>query len=233
MPFKSPPPKKGHTRRIALKFRSDMTPKQFARFKKGAGNVADPTSKVDLMWSTGQRFIDHSSAGNHNGGHIEFGPDGFLYLGVGDGGGGNDPQNNAQNPASLLGKILRIDVNVIDSDPKGFRIPAGNPFSTSSAPEMRTTPTSTTGIATSDAVCGRSRQSSQAISPTSTTWVFPSTVASPAPTWSIALCQSTRSAAKKTPANHAKYRARIGRGSHRLRSQRATSHRTGSAQTQR
>ena len=66
------------------------------------------------------------------------------------------------------------------------------------------TPTSTTGIAISDDVVGRSRQMSQAMRPTSTTCVLPSTVASPAPTWSIALCQSTRSAAKNAPASQAK-----------------------------
>lgn len=61
---------------------------------------------------------------NHNGGHILFGPDGFLYLGLGDGGSGGDPQNNAQNLSTLLGKILRLDVNVA----KGYRIPPDNPF---------------------------------------------------------------------------------------------------------
>lgn len=61
---------------------------------------------------------------NHNGGCIVFGPDGYLYIGMGDGGSGGDPENRAQNLDSLLGKILRIDVD--GGDPYG--IPEGNPF---------------------------------------------------------------------------------------------------------
>lgn len=61
---------------------------------------------------------------NHNGGQIAFGPDGQLYVGLGDGGGGGDPRGNAQNPDSLLGKILRIDV----SGPGPYAVPANNPF---------------------------------------------------------------------------------------------------------
>jgi glucose/arabinose dehydrogenase len=61
---------------------------------------------------------------NHNGGSVRFGPDGFLYLGLGDGGAQGDPHGNAQNPNSLLGKILRIDVN--QGEPYG--IPPGNLF---------------------------------------------------------------------------------------------------------
>ena len=60
---------------------------------------------------------------NHNGGMVAFGPDGFLYIGRGDGGSGGDPDNRAQNPEDLLGKILRIDV---DQDPYG--ILSDNPF---------------------------------------------------------------------------------------------------------
>ena len=61
---------------------------------------------------------------NHNGGHLAFGPDGMLYVGLGDGGSGGDPQNNAQNDQSLLGKMLRLDV----SGAAGYEIPADNPF---------------------------------------------------------------------------------------------------------
>ncbi len=61
---------------------------------------------------------------NHNGGCIRFGQDGYLYIGMGDGGSGGDPQNNAQNPASLLGKILRLNVKGKDT----YTIPANNPF---------------------------------------------------------------------------------------------------------
>jgi glucose/arabinose dehydrogenase len=53
--------------------------------------------------------IEHSSAGNHNGGQLQFGPDGYLWISTGDGGGQNDQFNNAQNPSTLLGKLLRID----------------------------------------------------------------------------------------------------------------------------
>ena len=55
--------------------------------------------------------IPHRAAANHNGGWLAFGPDGLLYAGVGDGGGAGDRQGNAQNPASLLGKLLRLDVD--------------------------------------------------------------------------------------------------------------------------
>jgi len=64
---------------------------------------------------------------NHNGGMLAFGPDGYLYVGFGDGGSGGDPQNNAQNPANLLGSLLRIDVRPTDPA-DGYDVPSDNPY---------------------------------------------------------------------------------------------------------
>jgi len=73
---------------------------------------------------------------NHNGGALNFGPDGFLYIATGDGGSGGDPLGSGQNVRSLLGKLLRIDVNG-KSGSRQYRIPRGNPFRTrAGAPEI-------------------------------------------------------------------------------------------------
>jgi len=90
-----------------------------SRFKISVNdaNRADPTSEKQLL-SVLQPFA------NHNGGQMAFGPDGYLYLGLGDGGSGGDPYRNGQSTNTLLGKILRIDVN--GDDP--YAIPADNPF---------------------------------------------------------------------------------------------------------
>jgi glucose/arabinose dehydrogenase len=66
-------------------------------------------------------------AANHNGGQLAFGPDGYLYIGLGDGGGG-DPDGNSRNPDALLAKILRIDVDAPPADGLRYAIPATNPF---------------------------------------------------------------------------------------------------------
>jgi glucose/arabinose dehydrogenase len=79
------------------------------------------------MWPDGRRYIEQPFS-NHNGGHLAFGPDTYLYIGLGDGGSGGDPLNNAQNPNTLLGKMLRIDVNVPDTNARGYRVPEDNPF---------------------------------------------------------------------------------------------------------
>lgn len=100
-----------------------------ARFKRSLADplVADPTTRLDLEWAPGERHIAQPY-NNHNGGHLAFGPDGYLYIGMGDGGSGHDPEHRAQNPSTLLGKMLRIDVSVGDGDMKGYAIPPDNPF---------------------------------------------------------------------------------------------------------
>ena len=64
---------------------------------------------------------------NHNGGHIVFGPDGYLYVGLGDGGSANDPRGNGQDRTTLLGSILRVDVSTLDSQGR-YAVPPDNPF---------------------------------------------------------------------------------------------------------
>lgn len=81
------------------------------------GDTADPSSEVILLRVT-QPFP------NHNGGTMNFGPDGYLYAGLGDGGSGGDPNGNGQSLDTLLGKILRIDVD--SAEP--YAIPSDNPF---------------------------------------------------------------------------------------------------------
>lgn len=96
-----------------------------ARYRVSADdpNRADPAS-AEIIFTHGQPFP------NHNGGEIAFGPDGYLYISLGDGGSAGDPQNNGQNPASLLGSILRIDVD----GEAPYSVPEDNPaFTVNSA----------------------------------------------------------------------------------------------------
>ncbi len=101
----------GRTRNHISEFRMDV-----------ATGVIDPGSERVLL------SVDQPR-GNHNGGTITFGPDGFLFIGLGDGGSAGDPFGNGQNLATLLGTILRIDVDHADA-PLRYRVPADNPFVT-------------------------------------------------------------------------------------------------------
>jgi glucose/arabinose dehydrogenase len=99
-----------------------------ARYQVSANaNVAN-SSSAQILLTINQPYS------NHNGGHIAFGPDGYLYIGMGDGGSAGDPQNYAQNPQNLLGKMLRIDVNQGTT----YGIPDSNPFvgDSSTLPEI-------------------------------------------------------------------------------------------------
>jgi glucose/arabinose dehydrogenase len=97
-----------------------------SRFQASANpDVADPASELVIL-TAAQPFP------NHNGGQVAFGPDGFLYLGLGDGGGSGDPGNRGQDLTDFLGSILRIDVR--STEP--YAVPADNPFVTSGAPEV-------------------------------------------------------------------------------------------------
>ena len=100
-----------------------------ARYRRSATDPlrADPSSRFDLVWPTGNRFIAQPFE-NHNAGDLQFGSDGYLYIPLGDGGSGNDPEHRAQNPQELLGKILRINTAVLDGDPEGYDVPPDNPF---------------------------------------------------------------------------------------------------------
>ncbi len=90
-------------------------------------DLADSSSGTTLL------TINHPTYANHNGGTLAFGNDGYLYWSTGDGGGAGDPNNNGQNLTSLLGKILRIDVNT----GAPYSIPASNPFYNNADPSIK------------------------------------------------------------------------------------------------
>jgi glucose/arabinose dehydrogenase len=110
------------SRRLYVYFTNQDGDNQVEEFKrrKKSKTRANPGSGRTVI------AFDHPDFGNHNGGQLQFGPDGLLYAGTGDGGGGSDPFENAQNPNSLLGKLIRIDPRRAGGAPYG--VPNGNPF---------------------------------------------------------------------------------------------------------
>jgi glucose/arabinose dehydrogenase len=90
--------------------------------RSGDANVADPSSRRNLL------TVGHRQFSNHDGGQLQFGPDGFLYAGFGDGGGAGDPFRNGQRLSALLAKIIRINPKAGGGRP--YTIPKGNPFAT-------------------------------------------------------------------------------------------------------
>jgi glucose/arabinose dehydrogenase len=113
----------------------------YTRQPDGANLVVEfrVSSSPDVADSASERALIGLAdpAPNHNGGGLAFGPDGYLYIALGDGGGQNDQFGNAQNVNSLLGKILRIDVDAPGASGQAYGIPQGNPFAAGGgAPEI-------------------------------------------------------------------------------------------------
>jgi glucose/arabinose dehydrogenase len=115
--------------RLFVSFTNSSGHSVIARFRRSTTDPlrADPATRFDLVWPGGQAFITQPYS-NHNGGQVAFGADGYLYFSPGDGGSGNDPNHYAQDPTTLLGKMLRLDVSVSDAHPLGYVAPATNPF---------------------------------------------------------------------------------------------------------
>ena len=122
------PPDAGSTGRFFVSFADSEGNLVVSRFQRsGDPLVADRSTRFDLQWSTGLRALPHPY-NIHYSGNLIFGPDGLLFIGTGDGGEPNDASHQAQTPTNLLGKLLRVDVNVDGEDPEGLNIPPGNPF---------------------------------------------------------------------------------------------------------
>ena len=133
------PPDAETSRRVFVNFTDRAGNTVVARFRRASDPlVGDAASRFDLRWNgaAGAASIFQPFA-NHNGGNLVFGPDGYLYIGLGDGGSGDDPGHRAQTGSELLGKMLRIDVSVGDTDAIGYRVPPDNPFvGTANRPEI-------------------------------------------------------------------------------------------------
>lgn len=103
--------------RYYVNFNEKSGDSRVVRFVSKDGMTTDGDSG-EMIFEYDQPF------GNHNGGWLDFGPDGYLYIATGDGGSGNDPKNLAQDMSNVLGKVLRLDV----SGDKGYKVPSDNPY---------------------------------------------------------------------------------------------------------
>jgi glucose/arabinose dehydrogenase len=102
----------------------------YTRVPDGATVIAEFRATADRADPASQRvlLLIPQPFANHNGGQLAFGPDGYLYIGMGDGGSGGDPFGNGQNTHALLGKILRLDMDGAPASGKAYAIPRDNPF---------------------------------------------------------------------------------------------------------
>ena len=115
-------------------FATDLEPHFYLSYTSNTGSTVSRfkvnTANPDLAINASEEIIMTQSQpfSNHNGGQIQFGHDGYLYVGLGDGGSGNDPGDRSQDRDTHLGKILRIDVESAPDPGKGYAIPPDNPF---------------------------------------------------------------------------------------------------------
>lgn len=131
------PPDYAQTGHFYLHYTTSGPFMQLSRFTRvGTALTADPATRFDVFRTTRPNA-------NHNAGCIRFGPDGYLYLPTGDGGGAGDPGNRAQNPNDLLGKMVRIDPGGDDfpADPnRNYAVPPSNPFLPANNPPVAALP---------------------------------------------------------------------------------------------
>jgi glucose/arabinose dehydrogenase len=115
------PPDFATSRLFYVYFTNNAGDQEIAEFRAGPdGRSAEPGSLREVL------VVPHPTHTNHNGGQLQFGPDGLLYIGTGDGGGGGDGPDNAQSNNTILGKILRIDPRAQGGQP--YATPSTNPF---------------------------------------------------------------------------------------------------------
>lgn len=121
---------------LGLAFHPDYESNGYFYVNYTTGDLRTVVSRFEVDSSNPDQAIKQSEIeiisfeqpyGNHNGGQLQFGPDGYLYIATGDGGSGGDPQGNAQDRSTLFGNILRIDVNGME-DGHNYAIPPDNPF---------------------------------------------------------------------------------------------------------